>query len=329
MKETPLASLIKSKEDVYKDIKGKNNLLLIGIWFVVISLIGLAIFGATMGTVVGSLNHSLLLSWKTILLVWGPMLICTPSLYVFGSVSGSRLTVLQLLLLQAGAMATSAVVLLALTPLTWFFTWTSNEVDFLRLMNAFFIGLGLAFGMFFFSKGVAFMNMSDESEINNKSVGSSRINIVALWFVLLIVVVAQMSGKLGPWYEETQLPIEYKIGNSLFFPDMYFPKNPVGEVVNLPQATAINENTSEITWELNTRCTNNSVELIQEGYTDDNGKRWGGTTADCTFIDSNWSCKVTAPVTEYSHGNWRAQAHGEDCASASGIVVSQPVTIQL
>lgn len=221
MKKFATQLLLKNKEQLYSHTLQPHTWNAIALEFILVSILGLALFGVVIAQYYPTTEHIVDLAWKTIVLVWAPIVLCSPSLYVFGALRGSRISVSEMVFLLLGTLATSGIVLLALTPVTWFFIWTTESVEFIQAMNAFIVGISLAFGLFYFGKGSVTVQRlkttttQDEqgSRMNDKTKRSVRadlqrifgaaagVDILFLWFVLLLVVVVQMSQKLGPWYE--------------------------------------------------------------------------------------------------------------------------------
>ncbi len=190
------ALLLKNKEKIFKSVLTPEHWNVLVAQFLVISIIGFAIFGMVMATQHLTWDHVFELSWKMIVLVWGPIVICVPSLYVFSAIRGSRLTLVELIYLMVGALATTGIVMLALAPVSWFFTWTTDSIEFIRVMNGAVIALSLAFGLYFLAKGTGYIQKLRHEQGSPRTVA----DILLVWFILLLVVVIQMSQKLGPWY---------------------------------------------------------------------------------------------------------------------------------
>lgn len=322
MKQLPISSLLKNKEAIYNTLTDPKQWPKYIVHFVLIALLGMAAFGLVMGTYVPHWWHSLNLAWKTIVLIWGPLAICTPSLFVFGAIRGSRITLSQLLFLLSGALATSGIVLLALTPLTWFFTWTTETSIFLRVMNGMFIGLALAFGMFFFSKGLLYIHKQLRTENTSSSIS---IDVVVLWFILLIIVVAQMSIKLGPWYEMRSIPVEFTDGNNVF------PDNPKGSFVKGPEVETTDQGITQIQWDTSLDCFDNYIEMVDAQYTENSTKRWvNNYHAECESNGSDLHCVAKLPEQWKTQGDWKLQAHS-NCSvgplDSDNVIVSDVVTI--
>jgi hypothetical protein len=192
-----ISNLLKNKTAIYQNLFQPHQWGRVMIEFMLMACLGIGVFGIVMGTISPQWQHWLLVGGNLIILLWGSIALCTPSLFVFSAMRGSSIKLSQMIYLLLGGLATSGIVLLALTPLTWFFTWTTTELDFIRIMNGFFIGIALVFGLFFFGQGL--MYVYKENKAKNIQT-SSAVDILFFWFFLLLIVVAQMSMKLGPWY---------------------------------------------------------------------------------------------------------------------------------
>lgn len=166
--------------------------------FVTVGLISAALFGVVMSTYDFSWKGAATLAGKMIVLLWGPMAICLPSLFVFSVVRGAQVKFAQLIYLALGSLATTGIVLLSLTPIVWFFTWTSNNLLTIRVVDVVAIGVALIFGLFFLGKSFAYIKNTTQPKNGGKI--SAALDILFLWFILLVIVVIQMSDKLGPWY---------------------------------------------------------------------------------------------------------------------------------
>lgn len=198
MPQSTLAKLLKNKQQIYKDIFETKTWSSYILQSAMMALVGLFIFGVVMGTSqVGNYQHWFTTGWKVIVLVLAPIALCTPALFVFSAIRGATIKLTELVYLLLGGLATSGIVLLALTPLTWFFTWTTTELNFIKAMNGFFIVIALIFGLFFFEQGMWHVYKANKEKHPQSS---PAIDIILFWFILLIIVIAQMSYKLAPWY---------------------------------------------------------------------------------------------------------------------------------
>ena len=190
--------LLKQQIKLFDDVL--NNKIKSGqlLELVLVSLLSLAIFGGVMSLSFPHWWHAMDVMWKLIVLLFGTQILCLPALYVFSSIRGSRITVGQLLLSTMAGIATTAVVLVSLSPIAWFFTWSmTGNIDLLRVMNALMIGLGMLFGIILLARSYYFYHKSLKQQYpDNKS----AVDILILWLILIIIVTSQMAKKLGPWY---------------------------------------------------------------------------------------------------------------------------------
>lgn len=198
MSKLAITTLLKNKDEIYESATQKHRWNRLTGEFIFVSLIGLALFGAVMATYLPSVPHFTQLMWKTIVLVWGSIILCTPSLFVFSAIRGSTIKLNEMVFLLLGALATTGIVLMALAPVAWFFIWTTETLEFVRAMNAFVIGLSLAFGLFFLGKGLFYVHKARRDEHGQSSAAG---DVLILWFLLLLVVISQMAHKLAPWYQ--------------------------------------------------------------------------------------------------------------------------------
>lgn len=253
-----------------------------------LSVIGLALFGAVISLVIPNWWHAFNLMWKMLVLIIGSNLLCLPALYVFSSIRGSRLTLPQLMTMLLASIATTAIVLLALAPISWFFTWTTNgELEVIRLLNGLMIGFGILFGLILLARGFRASYLHYKAEDAQSKSGS---DILVLWLVLLVIVTVQMSQKLGSWYHlESQVCVV----------DSCFPRTAEGYFTEAPTVvvSTVGEPTN-VVWSIpNVNC-NGTKELE---YIDDQAVARGqiyGSTADCSVSDGVLHCTAQLPETD-------------------------------
>lgn len=187
--------LLKHKEELFQQLHQPHTWNKTALELLLVGLLGAGIFGAIMSTEDPHWWHTWELSWKMMVTLWGPVALCTPALYIFSSLRGVKIALSQLVFLLIGSLATSGLVLASLSPLSWFFTWTTDNIEFVKGMNGVMVGFGLLFGLFFLGQGFLHLYKKHKEEG-----ARSGVDILFLWFILLIVVVVQMSQKLAPWY---------------------------------------------------------------------------------------------------------------------------------
>jgi hypothetical protein len=162
----------------------------------------LAIYGAVMGA-----SHSILQALssavKLPILFIVTLIICTPSLYFFNLLFGSRQSLPQNISLILTAMTTTAVLLLSFAPVTFFFLITTNQYQFFKLLNVAFFAIAGSMGVLFLRQGKLAL-----SEADSKDGAQARRIIFLLWIVLYAFVGSQMAWTLSPFMGDPGLPFE-------------------------------------------------------------------------------------------------------------------------
>lgn len=304
---TPLPTsnlLLKQQPKLFERILSKQFKPLAVLELLGLSIVGLAIFGAVMSIPFPHWWHTGNLMWKMLALIFGSYALCTPALYVFSSIRGSRLTLMQLVSFLLASIATTAIVLLALSPIAWFFTWSTNgDIEVLRVMNGLMIGFGIIFGIILLMRAFhAGYKHYKEQHPDNKSAA----DILLLWLILVIVVTAQMSMKLGPWYNPES---KVCVGS-----DICFPRAATGEFVTEPtiEVSTVGEPT-KVVWSIpETDCEGTN----EAEYIDDEAiarQYINGSTADCSLVDGAWSCSALLTEIDASQNSreFTVQTHNE------------------
>lgn len=159
-----------------------------------------AIYGVVMGAS-HSVSQALSSAVKLPILFVVTLIICTPSLYFFNLLFGSRQTLPQHIALILTAMTTTAVLLLSFAPVTFFFLITTNQYPFFKLLNVAFFAIAGAMGVLFLRQGRRALTESDSPE----GAAARRI-IFLLWIVLYGFVGSQMAWTLSPFMGDPGLP---------------------------------------------------------------------------------------------------------------------------
>ena len=160
----------------------------------------LAIYGAVMGAAQSPAQAiSSVVKLPVLFLV--TLAICTPSLYFFNLLFGSRQTLPQNVALILTAMTTTAVLLFSFAPVTLFFLLTSSQYPFFKLLNVFFFTLAGLMGVVFLRQG-----MIATSDWDNPQGAKNRRVIFVLWVILYGFVGSQMAWTLSPFIGDPGLP---------------------------------------------------------------------------------------------------------------------------
>jgi hypothetical protein len=112
-------------------------------------------------------------------------LICFPSLYIFGLLSGARVSAAHLSAILAGTLALAGLLLLGFAPAIWIFTQSTNSLGFMGMLALSAWGVSLGFGIGFLSRALA-------------ASGATKSAPFFVWSVIFILVTLQMTTSLRP-----------------------------------------------------------------------------------------------------------------------------------
>ncbi|MEP7287631.1 MAG: actin-binding WH2 domain-containing protein [Chloroflexota bacterium] len=159
-----------------------------------------AIYGAVMGA-----SHSLLQAivsfFKLPALFILTLAICTPALYFFNLLFGSKQRLSQSISLILTAMTTTSVLLVSFAPVTFFFLITTSHYQFFKVINVFFFAVAGALGVVFLREG-----MIATTDLHNMEGIEARRIIFFLWILLYTFVGTQMAWTLSPFMGDPNLP---------------------------------------------------------------------------------------------------------------------------
>ena len=167
-------------------------------------LVSCAVFFAVYGVVMGS-SHSILQAVvstiKLPLLFLVTLVICTPSLYFFNLLFGSRQTLSQHISLILTAMTLTSVLLLSFAPVPFFFVLSTSNYEFYKLLNVAFFTISGGLGVLFLRQGM----IATTDPHNLEGINQRRILFV-LWILLYAFVGTQMAWTLSPFMGDPKLP---------------------------------------------------------------------------------------------------------------------------
>jgi hypothetical protein len=211
-----IESILRDRVEFFTEIRDRLKLSRKNLAMLVSSIAFLGIYGTVMG-----LSHSLEQAASSALklpfLFIVTLLICTPSLYFFNLLFGSRHTLTQTIALVLTAMTTTAVLLMSFAPVTLFFLLTTSEYTFFKLLNVAFFAISGAMGVLFLRQGLE--AMADIDTDKNKK---TRRTIFLVWVLLYGFVGSQMAWTLSPFVGDPLQPfiIFRQIGGN-FYADVF------------------------------------------------------------------------------------------------------------
>ena len=175
----------------------------IGWSLLICSVICLGIFGTIVGLFSLGAEHSQQQLWAAPAKITGGVLfsalICLPSLYIFGLLTGMDLKIGTATLLLICMVAVMSLLLIGFAPVVWIFAQSTNSLPFMSFLLLVFWSIALYFGIGLILKV-------------SKLFSSKPKGHLMIWVMIFIVVTLQMSTSLRPIIgtSEDLLPQEKK-----------------------------------------------------------------------------------------------------------------------
>lgn len=152
--------------------------------FVLLTIISFLLFGVVLGCFA---KHEQL--WQAPLKITGGLLIagaiCFPSLYIFSTLAGGKLSVQQLGACLAGALALAGLLLLGFAPAVWIFAESTNSFGFMGVLGIGAWLIALLFGLRFLKTAV-------------RAAGATQSGPMVIWGFVFALVTLQMTTSLRP-----------------------------------------------------------------------------------------------------------------------------------
>jgi len=151
---------------------------------VLLAAVSAIVFGAVLGTF--AMHEQL---WAAPLKITAGLaiatLICFPSLYIFASLAGARISVGHLAACLTGAIALAGLLLLGFAPAVWIFTQSTDSLGFMGFLALATWAISLGFGLGFLHRAL-------------KAARATRGGPFAIWAAIFALVTLQMSTSLRP-----------------------------------------------------------------------------------------------------------------------------------
>ena len=186
-----LDGLLKDREALYQEIVTGTGVAEKTKRFALSTLGLLALYGLSMGIYNGPLQ-ALSAAVKMPLLFFFALLVCFPILHVLNVLLGSKMGFLRTLTLILASITTSAVILGAFAPITFFFVISGSGYSFMKLLHVFTTGTAAAIGLLSMYRGLVVVCE------NHGIYPKSAIRILRLWMVVFAFVGTQMVWSLRP-----------------------------------------------------------------------------------------------------------------------------------
>ena len=143
--KTPgLGELLRAPGEVMGFADGKARYWRLAAFLLLVTVVGCALFGFAVGSFV-DLKVAALDAAKMVGIAVFSFVLCFPTLYVFATISGSKLSASRLAVLGLVCTATLGSLLAALAPILWLFSVSTENVAFIVVLSCFLAALSLAF----------------------------------------------------------------------------------------------------------------------------------------------------------------------------------------
>src|SRR5437660_8898935 len=135
-------------------------------------------------------------------LFFATFIVCFPAFYVVQVLVGSRLRLLQVVVLVLGALALTSVLLAAFVPITAFFLVTGANYYFQHLLNIVIAGVAGLFGMYALHDGLSVV-------CEKRAVYPRKaLTIMRAWALLFAFVGIQLAWTLRPFLGDRNQPFQ-------------------------------------------------------------------------------------------------------------------------
>lgn len=172
----------------------------------IVTLLGLGLFGAAMGLTSG-LPWMLASTAKLPLLFFVSLAICLPTLYHFSLLFGSQLTFTQTVSVLLTALTVTAVLSLGFALISLFFHFSGSEYPFMVTLNVVMLAVSGSAGLIFFIQGTLYLEQTTlPTHISFRHwsrfllAGGARSLVLMSWMGVFGAVGMQMGWTLRPFF---------------------------------------------------------------------------------------------------------------------------------
>ena len=112
-------------------------------------------------------------------------LICLPSLYIFGCLSGAQARLSEIFGMVVGLLMLTTILLIGFAPVAWLFSQSTESIVWMGVLHLAFFAVATGFGLRFLD--AAFSHSQARSPVG-----------LRVWVIILVLVILQMSAALRP-----------------------------------------------------------------------------------------------------------------------------------
>jgi len=189
--------LLRNREELYDRISDRRSIGALCLVMVTMAVLGAGSYGFTMGAF-GGVKQALASAVKAPLLLALPLTIAIPALYAFNTLLGSGTRLSQIAAVACMAQATTAILLVALAPLSIFFLFTGVSYSFLKVLHVTLFFVAGYFGAFVLYVGL--------QTVSGRMGKVQNLPLLQIWLCLYAYIGAQMSWILRPFLGDPHRP---------------------------------------------------------------------------------------------------------------------------
>lgn len=178
-------SVLKNPTALFRSFEGK---LAPHLFFILLVTFLGSIFAY--GAVLGTFSNGLQIVIAGLKISYGMFLsavICLPSLYIFSSISGIRMSFLTCCGIYLTSLTACSIMLIGFAPVVWIFSQSTDSVIFIAVLHLVFLAIGLV---------VFFKMLLDGFQQFSKKHSSQMF----VWLFIFVMVLLQMSTTLRPLF---------------------------------------------------------------------------------------------------------------------------------
>jgi hypothetical protein len=196
-----LSTLLSDRERFFADVVAEKDLAR-KLRYTLLTMLGLAAFYGLVAGAYSSALQALSAAIKLPVLFLATFLICFPAFFVVQVLVGSRLRLLQVIVLVMGTLALTAILLSAFIPIIAFFLITGSNYYFLQLLHVVIILLTGIFGLYALHEGLSLV--CEKHGVYPRK----AMTIMRAWAVLFAFVGIQMAWNLRPFLGDRGEPFK-------------------------------------------------------------------------------------------------------------------------
>jgi hypothetical protein len=199
MYQSFLRSLLSDRERFFEEVVDGTDLG-VKLRYTIVTIVAFSgLFGLVTGAY-SSFPQALSAAVKLPVLFFVTFIICFPAFFVVQVLVGSRLRLVQVVVLVLGALALTSVLLAAFVPITAFFLISGANYYFQHLLAIAIAGFAGCFGMYALHEGLRLV--CDKRGVYPRK----ALTIMRAWAVLFAFVGIQLAWNLRPFIDDRRQP---------------------------------------------------------------------------------------------------------------------------